>query len=74
MSQIAVNWVISNPIVTSAVIGPRSIEQYEDNLGSIGWDMGPELNSSFDALIPPGEHVGFGFNDPLNPVMGRPVN
>ena len=74
LSQIAVNWVISNPIVTSAVIGPRSIEQYEDNLGSIGWDMGPELNSSIDALIPPGEHVGFGFNDPLNPVMGRPVN
>ncbi len=73
LSQIAVNWVISNPIVTSAVIGPRSIEQYEDNLGSIGWDITPELSSSIDALIPPGEHVGFGFNDPQNPVMGRPA-
>ena len=74
LSQIAVNWVISNPIVTSAVIGPRSIEQYEDNLGSIGWDITPELISSIDALIPPGEHVGFGFNDPQNPVMGRPAS
>ena len=73
LSQIAVNWVISNPIVTSAVIGPRSLEQYEDNLGSIGWEIGDKLNSCIDTLIPPGEHVGFGFNDPQNPVLGRPV-
>ena len=73
LSQVALNWVIENPIVTSAVIGPRNIEQYEDNLGSLGWEIDREFNSAIDGLIPPGEHVGFGFNDPQNPVMGRPI-
>jgi hypothetical protein len=26
-----------------------------------------------DRLVPPGEHTGYGFNDPLYPVQGRPA-
>ena len=72
MSQFALNWVISNPIVTSAIIGPRSLGQYEDNIGALGWEIEPSILSKVDVLVPPGEHTGYGFNDPQNPVRGRP--
>ena len=65
-------WVIGNPLVSSAVIGPRTFDQYEDNLGAVGWDITEEALLKIDDLIPPGEHTGKGFNDPLNPVTGRP--
>jgi aryl-alcohol dehydrogenase-like predicted oxidoreductase len=36
VSQIALAWLLSNPIITSPIIGPRNIEQLEDNLGVVG--------------------------------------
>ena len=72
LSQFALNWVIGNPLVSSAVIGPRTFDQYEDNLGAVGWDITEDALLKIDDLIPPGEHTGKGFNDPLNPVTGRP--
>jgi aryl-alcohol dehydrogenase-like predicted oxidoreductase len=36
ISQIALAWQLSNPIITSPIIGPRNIEQLEDNLGAVG--------------------------------------
>jgi aryl-alcohol dehydrogenase-like predicted oxidoreductase len=35
VSQIALGWLLMRPSVTSPIIGPRSILQLEDNLGSI---------------------------------------
>lgn len=72
MSQFALNWVLGNPIITSVIIGPRTLEQYEDNLGSIGWEIDGASLDRIDELVPPGEHTGYGFNDPISPVMGRP--
>jgi aryl-alcohol dehydrogenase-like predicted oxidoreductase len=34
-SQIALAWHLSNPIVTCPIIGPRTLDQLEDNLGAI---------------------------------------
>jgi aryl-alcohol dehydrogenase-like predicted oxidoreductase len=36
ISQIALAWQLSNPIITSPIIGPRNTEQLEDNLGVVG--------------------------------------
>jgi 1-deoxyxylulose-5-phosphate synthase len=36
VSQIALAWMLSNPLITSPIIGPRSPEQLEDNLGAAG--------------------------------------
>ena len=72
LSQFALNWVISNPIVTSAIIGPRNLDQYEDNIGALGWEIESSILAKLDQLVPPGEHTGYGFNDPQNPVRGRP--
>jgi aryl-alcohol dehydrogenase-like predicted oxidoreductase len=34
ISQIALAWLLANPLVTSPIIGPRTIEQLEDNIGA----------------------------------------
>ena len=72
MTQLALAWVLGNPIVTSAIIGPRTMEQFEDNLGCLGWEIESAALDEIDRLIPPGEHTGKGYNDPAKPVLGRP--
>ena len=42
VSQIALAWQLSNPLVTSPIIGPRSLEQLEDNLGAAGLRLSAE--------------------------------
>lgn len=73
LTQFALAWVLANPIVTSAIIGPRTLEQLEDNLGALGWRLSEEEEAAVDRLVPPGEHTGKGYNDPSYPVRGRPT-
>ncbi len=35
-SQIALAWQLSNPLITSPIIGPRTLQQLADNLGAVG--------------------------------------
>ena len=73
LAQFSLAWVLANPLITAIILGPRTMEQFEDNLGCLSVEIGPEDEAEVDALVPPGEHTGKGFNDPLFPVMGRPV-
>lgn len=36
VSQSALVWLLSNDVITSPIIGPRNIEQLQDNLGAVG--------------------------------------
>ena len=36
ISQMALGWLLSRPSITSPIIGPRTVEQLEDNLGAVG--------------------------------------
>jgi len=44
LSQLALNWVIKKPGITSAIVGARNKEQVEENSGCIGWSI-PEDDS-----------------------------
>ena len=70
-SQFALAWVLANPIVTSVIIGPRTQEQFEDNLGSLELKIDDNDESFVNDLVPPGEHSGRGFQDPAYPITGR---
>jgi aryl-alcohol dehydrogenase-like predicted oxidoreductase len=46
--QIALNWLLQRPTVSTIVIGARNEEQLKQNLGSIGWNLTPEQVSKLD--------------------------
>ena len=73
VTQFALAWCIANPLLTSAIVGPRTMEQFDDNIGCLKVQITPEDEAAVDALVPPGEHSGKGFRDPSFPVEGRPV-
>jgi len=70
-SQFVLAWTIANPIVTSVIIGPRTMDQLDDNLLSLDIEITDEDERFVDSLVPPGEHSGFGFQDQAYPISGR---
>ncbi|HET7478044.1 MAG TPA: aldo/keto reductase [Rubrobacteraceae bacterium] len=38
-AQVALNWLLRQEGVTAPIIGARTIEQLEDNLGATGWEL-----------------------------------
>ncbi len=41
-AEVSLNWVISRPGVTSAIMGARNISQLEDNIKAAGWKLAEE--------------------------------
>jgi aryl-alcohol dehydrogenase-like predicted oxidoreductase len=44
----ALGWLLSHPDVTSPIIGPRSIQQLEDNLGAVGLRLTQDELEAFE--------------------------
>jgi aryl-alcohol dehydrogenase-like predicted oxidoreductase len=42
ISQTSLAWLMAKPTITSPIIGPRTIEQLNDNLGSIDFKLSPD--------------------------------
>ena len=69
----AVSWVLANPIVTSVIGGPRTLEQWNGYLGALGKRFDAEDEALIDSLVRPGHPSTPGYNDPSYPLTGRPV-
>jgi len=41
-AQVALNWVTYRPGITAPIIGARNLDQLEDNLGAVGWQLDEE--------------------------------
>ena len=48
VSQIALGWLLTNPLITAPIIGPRTLEQLADNLGAAGLRLDPQEQKSLD--------------------------
>ncbi|WP_206859787.1 aldo/keto reductase [Lysobacter changpingensis] len=46
--QIALNWLLQRPTVSTIVIGARNEEQLKQNLGAVGWNLTPEQVAVLD--------------------------
>jgi aryl-alcohol dehydrogenase-like predicted oxidoreductase len=47
--QIALNWLLQKPTVSSVIIGARDEEQLVANIGSVGWSLASEQMAALDA-------------------------
>jgi aryl-alcohol dehydrogenase-like predicted oxidoreductase len=47
-AQVALRWVLQRPGVTAPIIGARTLEQLETNLGSTGWALEAESMARLD--------------------------
>ena len=54
VSQLALAWVLHQPGVTSAIIGPRTLQQLEDNLGALNVQLDEEALTRLDKASLPG--------------------
>ena len=70
----AFNWVLHNPIVSSVIAGPRTMEQWADYLAGLGKRFDGDDESLVDSLVRPGHPSTPGYNDPSYPLTGRPVS
>jgi aryl-alcohol dehydrogenase-like predicted oxidoreductase len=46
--QIALNWLLQRPTVSSVIIGARNEQQLRDNLGAAGWNLSPDQLARLD--------------------------
>ncbi|MGK9050281.1 aldo/keto reductase [Neorhizobium petrolearium] len=46
--QVAINWLVSRPTVSSVIIGARNEEQLRQNLGAVGWSLTKEQIEKLD--------------------------
>lgn len=53
VAQIALNWVLGRPSVSTVIIGARTEAQLRDNLGAVGWHLSPAHLALLDAASRP---------------------
>jgi aryl-alcohol dehydrogenase-like predicted oxidoreductase len=58
LTHLALAFVIAHPGVTSAIIGPRTIQQLDDLLAGSGTVLGDDVLDRIDAIVAPGTDVG----------------
>lgn len=48
--QLALNWLLRRPTVSSVIVGARNVDQLRQNLGAVGWRLTPEQVARLDAV------------------------
>jgi aryl-alcohol dehydrogenase-like predicted oxidoreductase len=46
--QIALNWLLQRPTISSVIVGARNEEQLRQNLGAVGWNLTKEQVAALD--------------------------
>ncbi len=80
VAQIALNWLLRRPTVSTVVIGARNEEQLRQNLGAVGWQLDATQVARLDAAsarpvgyphYPYWNNPGFGARNPPPVPTGR---
>ncbi|MEA2377387.1 MAG: hypothetical protein QOD13_1294, partial [Thermoleophilaceae bacterium] len=65
--QLALAFVLRHPAVTAAIIGPRTLEHLEPQLGAAEVELSDDVLDRIDEIVPPGVNVNpadAGFQNP----------
>jgi aryl-alcohol dehydrogenase-like predicted oxidoreductase len=67
--EMALAFVIRHPAVTAAIIGPRTMEHLESQLGAADVQLSDELLDRIDEVVPPGVNLNPGDGGWQNPAL-----
>ena len=51
-ANIALAWLLHNPVVTAPIIGPRTLQQYDESLRATEIDLSAEVLKRLDEIWP----------------------
>jgi aryl-alcohol dehydrogenase-like predicted oxidoreductase len=51
LPQLALRWATSNPVVSTALVGCRTVAEVEDNVGALGWSISDADLAEIDAIF-----------------------
>jgi aryl-alcohol dehydrogenase-like predicted oxidoreductase len=67
--QLAIAWAINHPAVTSAIIGPRTMEHLESQLPAWEAELDEDLLDAIDEIVPPGVNLNPPDSGYANPAL-----
>src|ERR671915_763502 len=68
--ELALAFVIRHPAVTSAIIGPRTMEHLESQLTAVDVELSDDVLDRIDEIVPPGTNVNPTETGYDNPALG----
>ena len=76
LTHLAIAFAIAHPGVTSAILGPRTMEHLDDYLAGADVVLTDDVLDQLDAIVPPGTDIGrldMAYNPPaiVNPQLRR---
>ncbi len=51
LPQFALRWTLSNPVVSTALVGCRNVAEVDDNVGALGWSIADADMKEIDAIF-----------------------
>ena len=72
MTHLAMAFAIAHPGVTSALLGPRTMEQLDDLLAGVDVALTDEILDRIDEIVPPGTDIGTLDQAYLPPALQSP--
>jgi len=70
--ELAIGFVLANPAVTSAIIGPRTMEQFKGQIDAGEVRLGDDVLDRIDALVAPGTNLNSADAGYSPPTLAQP--
>jgi aryl-alcohol dehydrogenase-like predicted oxidoreductase len=51
LPQFALRWTLSNPVISTALVGCRNEKEVNDNIGAVGWSISDDDMKAADAIF-----------------------
>jgi aryl-alcohol dehydrogenase-like predicted oxidoreductase len=67
--HLAIAFVMRHPAVTAPIIGPRTMEQFESQIGAATVELSDEVLDRIDEIVPPGGNVNPADQGYQNPAL-----
>ncbi|MGO8695681.1 MAG: aldo/keto reductase [Rectinemataceae bacterium] len=72
LTHLAMAFAVAHPGVTSAILGPRTMEQLDDLLAGAEVVLSDDVLDAIDRIVPPGTDIGIDAANYVPPALSQP--